>query len=87
MNKEEKSFCETCPKHNNCGYVTRGMEDRCVDLAAFSDGYNVAIRKTIEWMEFNINGHAEVSHRGGIETVSMTSDFAQDYKEYMEDRV
>ena len=59
MNK----FCEVCRLNNECGYISRNLEEKCPDEQLYQDGYydgfddalissiNIAYR----WIEDNCN--------------------------------
>ena len=54
MNKAEKEYCNNCNLHNHCGFVNRGMEDGCSEMAAFSLGYEKAIEDVCEYLKYDL---------------------------------
>ena len=42
MNTEEveKEYCSRCPSYKyGCGFITRGLQDKCSQLYDYTDGY------------------------------------------------
>ena len=42
MNTEEveKEYCSRCPSYKyRCGFITRGLQDKCSQLSDYTDGY------------------------------------------------
>ena len=61
----EKEYCSRCPSYKyGCGFITRGLQDKCVQLSDYVDGYERGyhqaekdtIEKAAEWMENNLEG-------------------------------
>jgi hypothetical protein len=51
MTQEEKEFCENCPHHNDCGFISRRLEYKCDKLDDFLSGWEKAIDKAVGWLE------------------------------------
>lgn len=51
MTKEEKDYCEICAIHDSCGYVSRGLQDKCEKMQIFADGMQAGIDKASLWLE------------------------------------
>lgn len=50
MTKEEKDYCEICAIHDSCGYVSRGLQDKCEKMQIFADGMQAGIDKATLWL-------------------------------------
>lgn len=36
----EKEYCSRCPSYKyGCGFITRGLQDKCSQLSDYTDGY------------------------------------------------
>lgn len=50
MTQEEKDYCECCGIHDSCGYVSRGLQDKCEKMQIFTEGFEAAIYKVTMWL-------------------------------------
>ena len=74
MNKREKAkqdYCNRCPQKADCGYITRGLSSKCVQLQDYSDGYEKGreevIEEACEWLAKIENGTTIVDIKSFIE--------------------
>ena len=51
--EETNKFCEHCQKKNDCGFLSRDLQDKCPDYQNYSDGYEQgykrALDNAVEW--------------------------------------
>lgn len=48
-----KKLCEKCQIHG-CGYIDRGLEDKCEWVRVYEEGYADAVEKAVEWVCKNV---------------------------------
>ena len=86
MNKAEKEYCNNCNLHNHCWFVSRGMEDGCSEMAAFSLGYEKVIENAAEWLDGCIPDYIDLKH-ANVDTFMNVDNkrFIEDFKKEMEE--
>lgn len=47
------NYCTRCSHYKDCGFISRGLEDKCDILDIFDAGADAAIDKASQWLQEN----------------------------------
>ena len=49
------NYCTRCSHYKDCGFISRGLEDKCDILDIFDAGADAAIDKASQWLQDNVD--------------------------------